>query len=224
MAAEVEPALEFMRRRAKVDSGDADLGKTEVASPFLDQSCEPLPFVGEFAMAGSIPFGVFIVHGSDNNQSSLRLHLADEAATVAFGAALAQALAPGLTFWLEGDLGAGKTTLVRAILRALGHKGPVKSPTYALVESYAVSSLYLYHFDFYRLNQPEEFVDAGLGEYFSDTSLCFVEWPDKAAGFVPPADVVVRLRHEGAGRSLELAAFSASGQTCLTKVRSLLPR
>jgi tRNA threonylcarbamoyladenosine biosynthesis protein TsaE len=107
--------------------------------------------------------------------------LADEAATTDFARKLAVCLHPGLVVYLEGDLGAGKTTLVRALLRALGHKGPVKSPTYALVEVYVVSSLYWYHFDFYRFNHPEEFVDAGLGEYFRNDSVCLVEWPDKAA-------------------------------------------
>jgi tRNA threonylcarbamoyl adenosine modification protein YjeE len=77
-----------------------------------------------------------------------------------------------MVVWLDGDLGAGKTTLVRAVLRAFGHAGPVKSPTYTLVEVYVVSSIYLYHFDFYRFNEAEEFEDAGLGEYFRDDSRC----------------------------------------------------
>ncbi|NJA89080.1 tRNA (adenosine(37)-N6)-threonylcarbamoyltransferase complex ATPase subunit type 1 TsaE [Rhodocyclus tenuis] len=166
---------------------------------------------------------VFIVHGTDHNQSTRRVHLPDEAATERFGAALANAVQPGLVIWLEGDLGAGKTTLARAMLRALGHTGPVKSPTYALVELYKVSSLYLYHFDFYRLNHPEEFVDAGLDEYFTETAVCLIEWPDKAAGFLPPADLVVRLRNEGAGRALELEAASVAGLQCLNTVSARLP-
>jgi tRNA threonylcarbamoyladenosine biosynthesis protein TsaE len=130
--------------------------------------------------------------------------------------------------YLEGDLGAGKTTLVRALLRALGHKGPVKSPTYALVEVYVVSSLYWYHFDFYRFNHPEEFVDAGLGEYFRNDSVCLVEWPDKAAGFVPAADLVIALGFEqsvdgsdaGEGRRIQLCARSAEGEQCLNSFRN----
>jgi tRNA threonylcarbamoyladenosine biosynthesis protein TsaE len=152
--------------------------------------------------------------------------LPDEAATLALGAALASALVPNLTIWLDGDLGVGKTTLARALLRALGHAGPVKSPTYALVELYKLSSLYLYHFDFYRLNHPEEFVDAGLDEYFTDAAVRLVEWPGKAAGFVPRADLVVRLvRLPGAadGRSLELDAASAAGQQCLNEVSARFP-
>ena len=113
----------------------------------------------------------------------------DEAATLALGRELAPLLVPGMVVWLEGELGAGKTTLARALLRGLGHTGPVKSPTYTLVEVYVVSSLYWYHFDFYRFNNPEEFDDAGLGEYFREDSICLVEWPAKATGHVPPADL-----------------------------------
>ena len=100
--------------------------------------------------------------------------------TELLGSRLAALLRPGDVVAYCGDLGAGKTTLVRAMLRALGHTGPVKSPTYTLVEVYVVSSIYWYHFDFYRFNDPEEFVDAGLGEYFRSDSVCLVEWPDKA--------------------------------------------
>jgi tRNA threonylcarbamoyl adenosine modification protein YjeE len=96
--------------------------------------------------------------------------LPDEAATQRLGQSLAPALQPGMVIFLEGDLGAGKTTLVRALIRALGHPGPVKSPTYSLVEVYVISSLYLYHFDFYRFESPEEFLDAGLDEYFNDNA------------------------------------------------------
>jgi tRNA threonylcarbamoyladenosine biosynthesis protein TsaE len=147
--------------------------------------------------------------------------LADEAASGVFGRQLAACLAPGMVIYLEGDLGAGKTTLVRALLRALGHQGPVKSPTYTLVEVYVISSLYWYHFDFYRFNHPEEFVDAGLGEYFRSDSVCLVEWPDKAAGFVPPPDLVVALEFQPFeqsghdGRRVTLSARSPEGEQCL---------
>lgn len=141
--------------------------------------------------------------------------LADENATATFGAALARVLRPGMVVYLEGDLGAGKTTLVRAALRSLGHAGPVKSPTYSLVEVYVISSLYWYHFDFYRFNHPEEFVDAGLGEYFRSDAVCLVEWPDKAAGFVPPPDLVVALRFDGEGRRVDVSARSPEGGACL---------
>jgi tRNA threonylcarbamoyladenosine biosynthesis protein TsaE len=150
---------------------------------------------------------------------SLNQELADEAATLALGRSLAPALGPGMVVWLDGDLGAGKTTLARALIRALGHAGPVKSPTYTLVEVYVVSSLYLYHFDFYRFTDPKEFLDAGLDEYFRDDAVCLVEWPGKAAGFVPPADLVVRLRFpDGASsrrRIADLLACSERGCQCL---------
>ncbi|MFT3847786.1 MAG: tRNA (adenosine(37)-N6)-threonylcarbamoyltransferase complex ATPase subunit type 1 TsaE [Propionivibrio sp.] len=153
--------------------------------------------------------------------------MSDEAATNAFGQALAPLLAPGMVVWLDGDLGAGKTTLVRAVLRAFGHAGPVKSPTYTLVEVYVVSSIYLYHFDFYRFNQAEEFEDAGLGEYFREDTLCLVEWPEKAAGHVPEPDLELAFRfaadgREGAdvGRILELHARTEAGLRCIKAIKS----
>jgi tRNA threonylcarbamoyladenosine biosynthesis protein TsaE len=154
----------------------------------------------------------------------LNRELADEAATLALGRALAPALKPGTVVWLDGELGAGKTTLARALLCSLGHAGPVKSPTYTLVEVYVVSSLYLYHFDFYRLMDPQEFLDAGLDEYFRDDAVCLVEWPDKAAGCVPPADLAIRLRFpDGAASSRRIAdllAHSERGCQCLSILAS----
>lgn len=151
-------------------------------------------------------------------QCTREFGLPDEAATQDLGARLASCLTPGLVLYLEGDLGAGKTTLVRALLRALGHTGPVKSPTYALVEVYVISSLYLYHFDFYRFGSPEEFLDAGLGEYFRNDSVCLVEWPEKAAGYVPPADLRVALTHDAPGRRCRIVALSEEGLSCLTRL------
>ena len=151
----------------------------------------------------------------------------DEAATLALGRELAPLLVSGMVVWLEGDLGAGKTTLARALLRGLGHTGPVKSPTYTLVEVYVVSSLYWYHFDFYRFNEPEEFDDAGLGEYFREDSICLVEWPAKAAGHVPPADLALDFRFAKnapeSGRVVDLLARSEAGQQCLTSLTSRWP-
>jgi len=158
-----------------------------------------------------------------DEQSALSLHLPDEVATIALGRELAPLLAPGMVVWLDGDLGAGKTTLVRALLRGLGHTGSVKSPTYTLVEVYVVSSLYWYHFDFYRFNEAEEFEDAGLGEYFRSDSVCLVEWPEKAAGYVPQADLALVFRFgevSESGRSLELQARSAIGQQCLSTLKN----
>jgi tRNA threonylcarbamoyladenosine biosynthesis protein TsaE len=154
----------------------------------------------------------------------LTLALPDEAATLALGAALAANLRPGLVLWLEGDLGAGKTTLVRGLLRAAGETGPVKSPTYTLVEVHVVSGLHFYHFDFYRFNQAEEYLDAGLDEYFSGNGICLVEWPDKAAPYLPAADMRIELLVGSgaatAGRTVCLTAVSEKGRTCLAGVRS----
>lgn len=154
----------------------------------------------------------------------LTLALSDEAATLALGAALATGLAPGMAIWLEGDLGAGKTTLVRGLLRAAGETGPVKSPSYALLEVHVVSGLNFYHFDFYRFNQAEEYLDAGLDEYFSESGICLVEWPDKAAPYLPAPDMRIELRvgsgASAAGRIARLTAVSARGRTCLAGVRS----
>ena len=144
--------------------------------------------------------------------------LPDEDATRRLGEKLAPLLEPGLIIYLEGDLGAGKTTLVRALLRALGHAGPVKSPTYSLVEFYVVSSLYCYHFDFYRFESPDEFSEAGLGEHFHGDAVCLVEWPDKAAGCIPPFDVSMRLAPVGEGRCVEGVAATQKGVQCLSSL------
>ena len=160
-------------------------------------------------------------------EAILTLTIPDENATIALGRELAPLLVPGMVVWLDGDLGAGKTTLVRAVLRAFGHAGPVKSPTYTLVEVYVVSSIYLYHFDFYRFNDPEEFSDAGLDEYFRDDSVCLVEWPGKAAGYVPPADLAFVFHFpedlRDAGRVVDLRANSERGRACLNALRNPAP-
>lgn len=117
----------------------------------------------------------------------------DEAATLALGAALAPGAQAGRVLWLHGELGAGKTTLVRSLLRALGWTGRVKSPTYALVEAYVVSGLNLYHFDFYRFIDKSEWVGSGFREYFSPHALCLVEWPERAADLLAQPDLELTL-------------------------------
>ncbi|MCM8613682.1 MAG: tRNA (adenosine(37)-N6)-threonylcarbamoyltransferase complex ATPase subunit type 1 TsaE [Candidatus Accumulibacter sp.] len=161
-----------------------------------------------------------MVHSPDDNQSALRLQLPDAAVTARVGGALAPLLKPGMVVALDGDLGAGKTTLVRALLRARGHCGPVKSPTYALVEIYVISRIYFYHFDFYRFNFPEEFLDAGLGEYFRDDAVCLVEWPQNAAGYMPAADLILHLRFAQRAREVDIVACSEEGRECLRALRS----
>jgi tRNA threonylcarbamoyladenosine biosynthesis protein TsaE len=149
------------------------------------------------------------------------LELADEAATLRLGAAVAVGLAPGRTLFLSGDLGAGKTTLVRGLLRALGYDGRVKSPSYPLVELYSLSSLHLYHFDFYRFKNEAEWRDSGFREYFNAESACVVEWPERAGGMLPPPSLAIRLEIAGAGRRAWLSAPSPSGADWLAQARQL---
>ena len=138
----------------------------------------------------------------------------------ALGGELAKVLTPGLVIFLNGDLGAGKTTMARALLHALGYQGKVKSPTYTLVEIYVVSNLYLYHFDFYRFNDPQEWDEAGFREYFNEASVCLVEWPEKAGNLLPPADIEIALRVMDSGRQAEITAGTRKGRECLSRMTS----
>jgi tRNA threonylcarbamoyladenosine biosynthesis protein TsaE len=142
--------------------------------------------------------------------------LADENETLSFGAAFAEVLHPGLIVFLKGDLGAGKTTLTRGILRGMGYTHIVKSPTYNLVEIYKISKLYCYHFDFYRFNDPVEWEEAGFREYFNDKSICLVEWPEKAGEYLPVADLQITLQIVESGRNIEVSAATEAGKQCLT--------
>jgi tRNA threonylcarbamoyladenosine biosynthesis protein TsaE len=144
--------------------------------------------------------------------------LPDEAATLEFGAKVARVLEPGLAVYLVGDLGAGKTTLARGILRALGYVGRVKSPTFTLVEVYKFSTLYLYHFDFYRFGREGELADSGFREYFSADAVCLVEWPEKARG-LPPPDLHIGLQEMQAGRTVEVRADSEAGKLCMDRLQ-----
>jgi tRNA threonylcarbamoyladenosine biosynthesis protein TsaE len=146
----------------------------------------------------------------------LHVHLADEAATRALGARLAACLQPGMSVHLSGDLGTGKTTLARGLVQALGFAGKVKSPSYTLVEPYEDSRLSLYHFDLFRFRDPEEWRDAGFSECFNERSICLVEWPERAARLLPPADLRVRLvAPPTGGRDATIDANTAPGVRCL---------
>lgn len=145
-------------------------------------------------------------------------HLPDEAATLALGRDLARVLAPGMVVWLSGDLGAGKTTLVRGLLRAFHYPGRVKSPTFTLVEHYPFSSFNLYHFDLYRFADPEEWEYAGFREYFNDHSICLVEWPEKAETMLPVPDLLIRLEWSGEGRLAKLQGVTEVGKTCIPRL------
>ena len=132
-----------------------------------------------------------------------RKTLADETATLALGADLAGSLGDDLVF-LRGDLGTGKTTLVRGILRKLGFSGPVKSPTYTLLEPYEIGARRIYHFDFYRIEHPEELSYVGIDELMAESALRLVEWPERAFERLPEPDVEVKLSMNHQGRSVEI--------------------
>lgn len=149
---------------------------------------------------------------------TLSAHLADETATLALGEQIATVLQGGTSIWLLGDLGAGKTTLTRGILRGCGFSGRVKSPTYTLVEPYVISNLYLHHFDLYRFADPEEWEDAGFRELFHPDSICLIEWPQKAAGLLPVPDWQISLAPEGDGRNVLIEAQTETGSRCLEQL------
>ena len=135
--------------------------------------------------------------------------LNDEAATLHAATVLASQLRPGMVIYLHGDLGAGKTTLVRGILHALGHVGKVKSPTYTIVEPYTLALAPCYHFDLYRFQDAEEWEAAGFRDYFNAGSLCLVEWPERAAEVLPPPDMDIRFDILPHGRVLHISSQQA---------------
>ena len=162
--------------------------------------------------------------------NTFTLDLPDEAATDRLGQALAMVAAdlqattdgmrPGAQaggrIHLQGDLGAGKTSLVRAFLRQCGVSGRIKSPSYALLESYEVSNLYLYHLDFYRFSDPAEWLDAGFRDLFKNKALLLIEWPERAGDLLTAPDLLIHLAYAGAGRQVTLKAFTEKGIRWLT--------
>jgi tRNA threonylcarbamoyladenosine biosynthesis protein TsaE len=198
MKAVVKPMQQPGFGRGQIDAGHADLGESQFDSPRLNAS---------------------------NQLSAVDVHRPivetrvwkTEADTQAFAAALAASGALGNAFIeLHGDLGAGKTTLVRHLLHALGVQGRVKSPTYAVMEPHEVAGLQISHFDFYRFSDPREWEDAGLRDVFAAPGLKLAEWPENARGFLPPADLAIRIGVlADETRQASLHAHTATGAALL---------
>ena len=146
--------------------------------------------------------------------------LNQESDTVALGGMVAGSITTGASIYLEGDLGAGKTTLTRGFVQSLGYDGIVKSPTYTLVESYNLNNFTVYHFDLYRLSDPEELEYIGIRDYFDRNSVCLIEWPDKGEGVLPPPDLIIRISYDdrNIGRTVEFIAETDIGAGIVGKL------
>lgn len=206
MKAVVKPLAESCFRIGHVDAGNADLGESQRTSPLIHASHEIL---SQKLSADHPP----IVE-----TPSVTLHWHTEDDTEAFARALAAAPALRDAFLaLHGDLGAGKTTFVRHLLRALGVPGRIKSPTYAVVEPHdAPDGLAIFHFDFYRFNDPQEWDDAGFRDIFAGSGLKLAEWPNNAAGRIPPADLAIKIEAmTDDSRTVTLEAATARGHQLL---------
>lgn len=156
------------------------------------------------------------------------IFLADEHATIAFGQMLAGFCSPGLNIYLYGDLGAGKTTLVRGLIQFFLPNIKVKSPTYTLVEDYKVTHAeqnrntlnHIYHFDLYRLGDPEELEYLGGRDYFSDNAVCLVEWPQRGEGWLAKPDLEIKLKYQEDGRKVELQSHTEKGKLLSAQIKN----
>lgn len=154
----------------------------------------------------------------NTNEASHTIQLPDLNATNVLATSLASSLKPGLVIFLNGQLGAGKTTLVRAILNALGHTGITKSPTYTLVESYNLHKMLIHHFDLYRLADPAELEFIGIRDYFTPATVCIFEWPEKGHGYLPMADLEITLVLDHQHRTAGIRAKTEVGKQVLTAI------
>ena len=168
---------------------------------------------------------VELLHGVDHLPIVKSLLWRDEAATERFARALAALPEVRLAYIeLQGDLGAGKTTLVRHLLRAMGVQGRIKSPTYAVVEPYELPNFNVWHFDFYRFNDPREWIDAGFRDIFASPGLKIAEWPENAAGCVPSADLIIQLDvQDDEARQVTLTAQTKLGASLLNQIADSAP-
>ncbi|MDU8924269.1 tRNA (adenosine(37)-N6)-threonylcarbamoyltransferase complex ATPase subunit type 1 TsaE [Pasteurellaceae bacterium LIM206] len=152
-------------------------------------------------------------------------HIADENAMCEFGAKLANAIcrvkpAMAVVLYLNGDLGTGKTTLSRGMIQGLGHQGKVKSPTYTLVEEYHLAGKQVYHFDLYRLADPEELEFMGIRDYFNPNAICLIEWAEKGAGLLAEPDILVNIHYADTARDIELIARNPQGEQIIAQLIS----
>ncbi len=150
--------------------------------------------------------------------TSITKNLQDEQATIELGIELSLWVSAPLVIYLTGDLGAGKTTLSRGLIQSLGHEGNVKSPTYTLVEPYELKDMEVFHFDLYRLLDPEELEYMGIRDYFTEKSISIVEWPDRGHGLLPEADLAIHLSYQGEQRQVEITGLTPSGQFIVNKL------
>lgn len=157
----------------------------------------------------------------------LEYFLPDEAATIAIGSGLADVVKnatvqQALVVYLNGDLGAGKTTLTRGFVRGMGHIGNVKSPTYTLVEPYELAKWRIFHFDLYRLADAEELEYMGIRDYFNNDCCCFIEWPEKGVGLLAKADLIINMAYQNEQRIINLQAESVYGEQVITALAHIL--
>ncbi|MGB1091349.1 MAG: tRNA (adenosine(37)-N6)-threonylcarbamoyltransferase complex ATPase subunit type 1 TsaE [Oceanobacter sp.] len=161
---------------------------------------------------------------SASSEPSFSIILTGEQQMLSFAGRLAKAVIdsgkPSGVLFLNGTLGAGKTTLSRGLIQALGHQGPVKSPTYTLVEDYALEALRVCHFDLYRLGDPEELEFMGIRDYLDEQTLCLFEWPDKGLGILPPPDLIIDIEDLGEARRVNLSAQAANSKLWITQLES----
>jgi len=157
----------------------------------------------------------------------LEYFLPDESATIAIGDGLAQVLQSAtkqqaLVVYLNGDLGAGKTTLTRGFVRGMGHQGNVKSPTYTIVEPYELANWRVFHFDLYRLADAEELEYMGIRDYFNEDCCCFIEWPEKGAGLLAKADLIINIAYQDEQRIIKLQAETVHGEQVLMSLAQII--